>query len=238
MNARTVLSARGIAALGVVLAAASAASAAMFTGSSGNLAAQADFSVSGTNLIVRLTNSSPADVLVPADILTGVFFDVSGGGLSLTPVSALLAPGSVVLFGTDNGGNLGGEWAYAAGFSGGAGGTSYGISSSGLGIFGNANFNGPNLQGPVGVDGLQYGITSAGDNPATGNTPVTGSNALTKDAVVFTLSGLPQNFDVSRIGNVWFQYGTALSEPQIPTPTPGAAAILGLGLAIQSRRRR
>jgi uncharacterized protein (TIGR03382 family) len=108
----------------------------------------------------------------------------------------------------------------------------------GLGIFGNANFNGPNLQGPVGVDGLQYGITSAGDNPATGNTPVTGSNALTKDAVVFTLSGLPQNFDVSRIGNVWFQYGTALSEPQIPTPTPGAAAILGLGLAIQSRRRR
>jgi MYXO-CTERM domain-containing protein len=214
------------------------AMAATFSGSSGSLAAQAEFSVSGTNLVVRLTNTSVADVMVPSNVLTGVFFDVSGPSISLTPVSALLSGGSTVVYGPDNGGNVGGEWDYASGISGGAGGAAYGISSSGLGFFGSGSFGGPNLQGPASVDGLQYGITSAGDNPATGNTPVTGTNALIKHEVRFTLSGLPAHFDLARVGNVWFQYGTSTSEPQIETPAPGPLAILGLGLAAAARRRR
>lgn len=238
MSFRNALSVRALV-VAVVAGIASVASASVtFSGSSGNLAASAEFDISAGSLIVRLTNTSAADVMIPAEILTGVYFDVAGSPLSLTPVSATLYNGSVVFFGSNGGGNMGGEFAYAAGLSGAAGGADYGISSSGLGLFGNPNFNGPNLGGPAGVDGLQYGITSAGDNLATGNTPVTGGNELIKNAVEFTLSGLPQGFNLNSIGNVWFQYGTALDEPQVSTPAPGALALLGLGGLIVGRRRR
>jgi hypothetical protein len=63
---------------------------------------------------------------------------------------------------------VGGEWAYKAGIHG-PHGQDYGISSTGLDIFGSSGrFPGPNLQGPNAVDGLQFGITSAGDDPASG----------------------------------------------------------------------
>src|SRR5262249_10093584 len=137
----------------------------------------------GSTLTVTLTNTSTADVFVPTDVLTAVFFDIQNvPPLTLSPSTAMLAPGSTVYYGPTNGGDVGGEWAYAE--------TSLaeGVSSSGFGLFGAGNFGDANLQGPVGVDGLQYGITSAGDDVSTGNTPVTGGNALIKNSVVFTLT--------------------------------------------------
>lgn len=215
------------------------ADSAIFSASSANLAASAEFETSGSNLIVRLTNSSPFDVLVPADILTAVFFELNCDPLDLTPVSATLNGGSTVLFGgTDPGDVVGGEWEWEESFSGPAPhGADYGISSSGYGLFGSGEmFPGTNLQGPDGVNGLQYGITSAGDNPATGNTPVTGTNALIKNSVVFTLSGLPAGFDIDCITNVNWQYGTSLTEPNIPEPA--SALLLGIGACALLRRRR
>ena len=202
-----------------------------FSASSGSLAASATFDTSGSNLVVTLTNTSAADVLIPADALTAVFFDITGP--TLTPVSALLTQGSTVLFGPNGGGNVGGEWAYASGLSGAPHGATAGISSSGFGLFGQPNFNGSNLQGPAAVDGLQYGITSAGDNPATGNAAVTGNFALIQNSVVFTLSGLQTGASIS---NVSFQYGTALlTEPNLVPPAeipePGSLALLGVALA-------
>lgn len=221
----------------IVGAAASVASAAPYvsTATVGSLSARAEFDTAGTNLIVTLTNISAADVLIPADVLTAVFFDISGGP-TLTRVSATLAPGSTVLFGPDGGGVVGGEWAYVPD-TGVAGLSKYGIGSAGFDIFGPGDmFPGPNLQGPVGPDGLQYGITSAGDNPGTGNAPVTGGFALIKNSVVFVLSGLPQNFDPSQsISNVQFQYGTGLDEPR--TPEPSALALLMAGVLYAARRR-
>jgi hypothetical protein len=203
-----------------------------FAGSSGNLAASASFSLSGTTLTVTLSNTSMADVLAPADVLTGLFF--STGTHVLSPVSAIVATGTTVWFGPDGGGNVGGEWAYEK---------SKGISSSGFGIFGDSNFNGSELQGPEksnAVDGVQYGITSAGDNSTTGNKAVTETNALIHNVVVFTLS-TPSNFLLSDIDvtGVSFQYGTGLSEPNFPgvlqdhttpTPIPGALILLGPAL--------
>lgn len=188
-----------------------------FWASQGNLAASATFDVVGNDLSVTLTNTSGADVLVPVDVLTAVFFTINGAQPVLAPVSAILGLGSTVLFGgTDPGGVVGGEWAYGEGLGGAPSGATRGISSSGYNQFGAANFPGSNLQGPAGLDGLQYGITSAGDDPSTGNTPVTGTNALIKNQVVFLVSGLPGGFDPSsRITNVSFQYGTALNEPNI-----------------------
>jgi hypothetical protein len=228
-----------------------------FTGTSGNLAASVSFVVNSGNLVVTLTNTSTKDVLQPSDVLTGVFFTLSGATVTTTGGSALLKTGSVVVYQKNcdvnacnltGGGNVGGEWEYLAGLN--QYGANAGISSTGLNIFGSPNFNGLNLQDPLALDGLQFGITSAGDDLTTGNTGVTKS-ALIKNAVVFTMpivSGTPT------ISNITFQYGTSLgsSEPNVKgdcvsgctpvrTPEPSSLPlfILGmgvLGIAVISRR--
>jgi hypothetical protein len=212
-----------------------------YSGSQGSLSASALFENVGGNLRVTLTNTSGADVLNPSSILAAVFFDIGGASPPvLTPASAILGSGSTVLFGgTDPGGVVGGEWAFASNLSGAPGGALWGISSTGLGLFGAANFPGTNLQGPLSVGGVQYGITSFGDNPAIGNAAVTGGNALIKYQVVFELSGLPAGFDPSaRISDVQFQYGTALTDARFPEPaTGGLMLIMGIMIASRTPRR-
>lgn len=210
------------------------------TGANGR-AAEATFDVSGTDLIVTLTNTSNIDADVPTDILTAVFFAVSESPLTLTRTSAELHLGSIV---TNGGGTdplpngVGGEWAYRGGI-GPIGGGTYGISSTGLGIFGPGDrFPGGDLEPPTSPNGVEYGITTAGDNPATGNGGISGV-PLIKNSVIFVLGGLPLNFDLARIGSVSMQYGTNLAEPRDPgVPSPGAAALLALGGLAASRRRR
>ena len=215
------------------------------SGSSGNLAASVTFDHNeATNVLtVTLTNTSLSDVLVPADVLTAVLFELTGGA-TLDPVSALLGAGSTVLFdsqGQPAGGNVGGEWEY----------NTSGISSAGFGLFGDGNFNGPDLDPPDGVNGLNYGITSAGDNPLTGNSAVTGGGneqPLIKNSVVFTLNVDETNgeFFLNNITGVSFQYGTNLTEPNFTTnditlPDGGMTlSLLGLalgGLGLVARRR-
>lgn len=214
------------------------AQADLYTGSSGTLAASVDFSINGSGqLVVVLTNTSTADVLVPANILTAVFFSSNG---TLTPVGAVITAGSTYLFDAvapvPVAGNVGGEWGYASGIDG-AGNASQGISSSGFGIFGQANFGGVNLQGPSAVNGLQYGITSAGDNTATGNAAVTGRFALIQNSVTFTFN--VAGFNLGSISNVSFQYGTALTEPNVNSvPEPASALLLGSGLVAVGLWRR
>jgi hypothetical protein len=130
-----------------------------------------------------------------------------------------LGGGSTVFFGPDGGGNVGGEWAftYDSSIPSIFGKSPYGIGSAGFGIFGAANFGGPNLEDPLAVNGLNYGILSAGDNTATGNAEVTGGVPLIKNQVIFTLSGIPFSFDPqTSINNVDFVYGTDI--PEVPEP--------------------
>jgi len=156
------------------------------------LSASVDFSLAGNTLRATLTNTSTEDVTVPSQVLTAVFFYYDGNAV-LTPTSATLESGSAVLFAPSGGSgpDVGGEWVYKTGLLGVLPfGANEGISSTGAGdIFGaNDKFfssNPMNLQGPVSPDGLQYGITSAKDDPGTGNAPVTGNYALIKNAVVF-----------------------------------------------------
>jgi hypothetical protein len=87
---------------------------------------------------------------------------------------------------------------------------------------------------------LQYGITSAGDNLATGNGGVSGQH-LIKNSVVFTLGGFSGEPD-ARILAVRFLYGTSLDEPQfegqVPEPTSWALFSTGaLSLAASAYRK-
>lgn len=222
-----------------ILFAAAASADLTVSASSGNLAASATFSVSGSNLTITLDNTSLYDVDDPPDILTALFFDADCAALDLSPVSALLGPGAVVHFdAAPPGGNVGAEWEWEESFSNPAPhGADYGISSSGFSLFGAGEMFGPgDLDPPANVDGLNYGITSTGDNLATGNAAVTGNVPLIQHSVVFTLSGLPVGFTESCITNVSFQYGTDLTEPNIPEPT--TAILAGIGLCFIAGRRR
>jgi hypothetical protein len=80
---------------------------------------------------------------------------------------------------------------------------------------------------------------------ATGNAAVTGGFALTKNAVVFTLTAVPSDFTVS---NVRFLYGTSLTDPILVGGTPGdepgvpdggsTIALLGSALVAAGMLRR
>jgi hypothetical protein len=231
--------------LAVVVTTSTAAAAPItLSGSQGPLSASATIELLGpSSLRVTLTNTSTWDVAVPSHLLTALFFNLPGDP-ALTPVSALLAAGSTVLFGSAGpGGVVGGEWAYAAGLTGAPWGARQGVSSVGLGLFGPHDlFPGANLAGPESPNGDQYGITSAGDDPAVGNWPVTGKDPLILNAVTFTLNGLPDGFLLRGISDVSFQYGSALSDPNIPahSPEPGSLALvlLGIGLLAGGALRR
>ena len=214
---------------------------------SGGLSASVHFVTTATTLTVTLTNTG-GDALVPADVLTALFYNCTGCG-TLTPVSAITSgptyTGTTLTFAT--GTNVGGEWAYAAGFGGGPGGATQGISSSGFGLFGSGNFNGSNLEGPDAVDGLNFGIVSNADNTATANGGLE-SVPLTHHDVIFTLS-CSANCTNATFGNVSVQYGTSLTEPNIGggsaggsgqtlVPEPTSLLLFGSGLAMTAYRAR
>lgn len=235
-----------------LLAALSAASALAgsitFNGSDANgHSASVTFTTSGSNLLVSLSNTGSAAATVPTDILTAVFFSIPGG-VNLAPGSATVQNNSFVVDCSGAAcptlGDVGGEWAYAQGLS--AHGANAGISSTGLGLFGEPNlFGGTNLQGPASPDGVQYGIAPSGYNFALANGGLQGSAEIV-NTVSFVLSGLGPNFDVKSISGVVFQYGTSLTEPTIPgtpgqppaIPEPATFATLGSALVAAALLRR
>lgn len=198
---------------------------------------QAQFTVSGGNLVVVLTYTSNTPINNPTDVLTAILFTTTD--TTLGTVSALLTPGSNVVNCTaangctaPSGGNVGGEWAYN--LTGGQFGTNAGIGSAGLNIFGSGNFSGPNLQGPVAVNGLQFGIIGGGTvNFANGDL---GNSALINNSVTFTLSGEGCATAAGCFSNVHFIYGTSLDSTVIPEPA--SILLIGSGLVGAYRLRK
>ncbi|HKQ46706.1 MAG TPA: XDD4 family exosortase-dependent surface protein [Phycisphaerae bacterium] len=211
------------------------------------LSASISFHATGNDLVITLTNSAQTDVMLPLEILTAVYYDVSGPALGLGRTSAVIGPESSLLFPPATPFDpapkgVGGEWEYNEGVTNAPFGQAYAIRSAGLGILFTGvggRFPGANLQGPSNVNGVQYGITSALDNSATGNSPVTGgAGALIKNQVIFTLSGLPAGFDpLAMISSVQFQYGTTRCDVEgtvdrcVPdVPEPSTLILIALGV--------
>jgi hypothetical protein len=236
-----------------------ARSAVMYTGSGpGNDAGETNsasvvfnLSVSGTttDLVVTLTNTALYKPNDPSDILTAVFFSLTGDP-TLTKVSALLNAGSVGVESGSNltvaGGVVGGSWTYAAGLSGAPGSANEGISAAGFSVFGPGNlFPGAALPDdsptPGGVGG---GLTTAVDDGSQYNGGLSGRPFI-KDSAVFTLGAVPASFTLAGISAVSFQYGTTLgSEPNVAgilVPEPSAVALAFAGivlLGLLTRKRR
>ncbi|MEH2281498.1 MAG: XDD4 family exosortase-dependent surface protein [Nostoc sp.] len=212
-------------------------------GTSAALGATAVFdnSIAG-KLTLTLTNTGPG-ASAPSDVLTGLFWDYAGSPLTNLTLSSAKAP-TVITNNVTTGTNVdltkvGGnkvEWGFAkttasSGLGGAAGVANpvtqhYGIGTAGFGIS-------PGF-GLSGGQQFNYGIITGYDSA----NPAVSGGTFVKNSATFVFSGLPTGFDLSKIQNLRFQYGTALNEPSTyyiapppppkKVPEPGATVALGL----------
>lgn len=189
--------------------------------SSHSLSASADFNFTGSQLILTLTNNNPAGV--PSDILTGIFFDLSGTP-SLSYVSGVTASGSCVT-GTTCPPAVDvksiNEWVFAQSLSSPLTGITehYGVGTAGFG----------GILSTGGGQQFNYGLVNGLVDP---NNPVA-NGTLIDDSVKLTFNLTPGLYTVS---NVRFQYGTSLDEPSLTghatVPEPGTMITLSTGFGM------
>jgi hypothetical protein len=240
-----------LAVFAAIAAAASSASAATFQygyGATDNATAnsapatgaraQADFSLSGADLIVTLTNLT-TDAVGNGSELTAVYWNADANNGSFASVG--LNSGSYVLvngtqyfsggvgspLGGDAGASQAGWYAYGNSLALNTG-QQFGLSSAGLDLSYTSPFR--SLAGessdtssyvPPGPDGPNGGIIGAG-----GVTNNLLNNAVVSNSLIFTISGVGEGFKLDSIKNVEFQYNTTRVETNaVPLP---AAAWMGL----------
>ena len=198
--------------------------------------ATAEFTLDASgHLVLKLTNTSTADVQNASQVLTGLFFDINGDP-ALAALTATTCSNCIVNHTDPDPTNVAGEWAFLHKTDL-AFGANYGVSAVGLDLFGEKNLIGPKLLDPGTPGPIDFGITSKGDNPATGNGSIAGV-PLIQNFVVFTFAA-SAGFDLRSIDgdHLTWQYGTSLAEA---VPEPGTLALFGTGLLsmIAVRRRR
>lgn len=214
------------------------------------LSATATFELSGTDLKITLENTGDPAKSNP-DILMALFWNNYGSG-TLTPVlnSVAFPTGSSLYNGT--GGLLTADqqdfnkhWAYKTGLTL-PGSANSGISAAGFSGSGSFGPSGNFSASGINLDGLDYGIVN---DLAAGNTINPASKKIFADSALEFRFTVSQDFSLSDILNVSFQYGTAIFDddepnipsdsPRIPVPDAGAtASLLGAGLIGLSLLRR
>jgi MYXO-CTERM domain-containing protein len=206
------------------------------------LSAQADFQIiNPTTLQISLRNTStgaPGGFTNAASLLTGLSWDFGAAGNNASDVK--ITGGTIVMGATSQslnfssgaygpGTNVGGEWGY--GNSGSGASLPNMISGNNAGT---TAFGGPNLDGPVSLNGPQAGLASAYLPVALG-----GMGAI-QDEVVATLNlnGNLANLDFLAANGAKIEFGSDALFLNGNVPAPGAASLLVAGLALGRRRRR
>jgi hypothetical protein len=192
----------------------------VFVATSGNLAAEARFWQDGSNLMIQLTNTSTVNPATVSEVLTALFFNIAGQP-TLTPISVVMTAGSKILYPITlptDGKTVSFEWAYRAGDVKSPGNMEYGVSVTAFNaIFKPADrFPGPSLHGNGNnMSDVSFGLVGPGKTN-TGSNAMTGQLSFIQDSVIFTLAGLPEDFDLlTDIDHVWFQYGNSLNSPSM-----------------------
>jgi len=207
---------------------------AIFVGSGSNaqgqLEAEAIFTLVNANTLqITLENIDPRPAETNADLLSGLFFNVTGSPTLLT-TAAVVAPGSSIVdspftptgsnTGTGPGTDVAVEWAYKEGAISGFSGLNYGFASAGLGgAFGSGDVieSGARwgAQGGSAPNGLDFSLLPTSNTaPPSCGSGCDNQGPFVQYAVVFTLTGFTGH-SLNDIYGVAFQYGTAPSLTEV-----------------------
>lgn len=199
--------------------------------------------VNGNQLQITLANTAiypPITNFNASQGLLGLYFNIDGEApLALTPSSAVLGSGSTAV---GNAGNPGAGWAYNSGQLA-VGGASYNnwLVAAGLGALGGSGGYGNFCTADcVKLRGPDFAIYPTGFSNGNASVKV----PYFVNTVVFTLSGLPQGFNLASLNQVSAQYGGNLVAGTVPasmidygpvdshSPEPGTASVLLIAGAI------
>lgn len=180
----------------------------------------AEFAITGNVLTITLTNTSSMQMGGLGEVFTGLTWNITDAGVSLTPVSAMVAPGSsVVGNGATPDVDISSEWAFRDDLVGyGLSGMGTPIGPYGLGSMGDVNFMeafGPherfdtttNLWGPASPNGVQAGIVSQIDGANLFSPPFANKGPFVQDQVLLTFD-ITGDLQESEIVDVVPLFGT------------------------------
>jgi hypothetical protein len=201
-------------------------------------------------LTLTLTNTSGSAVTQNGNVLQGLFFNYSGSGFILSADTAMVAATSTVInYANPNIKNVSGEWAYNTDVAS----HNYGIASAGLNLFGPGDtFGGASpITSNSPPDGPAWGIVSLSTQTGqpTGGGPGDEAFPMIRNEVIFSFT-VTSGFDITKVGNVAFQYGTALNlsngtpdggggggPHDVTTPAPAGLVLFATALPVLALRR-
>ncbi len=214
----------------------------------------AEFSIDDDVLTIVLTNTSTMQMGGLGEVLTGLTWDISAGGVELDPESVMVATGSsVVGTGATPDVDVSSEWAFRDDLALGNNAMGDPLGEFGVGSMGNANSQetfGPhdrfdtstNLWGPASPNGAQGGIVSSVDDTNLQDPPFENKGPFVQNEVIMTFEIDDDDLDEDDIENVQALFGTNGMTTTMVTPEPATVVIWsllgGLALGIGWWRRR
>lgn len=214
------------------------------TGANADKQASVDFTVVGSQIKIVLTNTFTGITTQPNQVLTAVFWNVTGTP-AWTKGSAGFTPGSYIVDGSTPD-TPAQHWGFRRSTmdldpTGGTNFRGYGLSATGIGLFDDSHVFQTGGGTPL-FNGADFGLV--GNKFST--TPMPSGKPLIFNSMTFYLNAT-SGFDLANLKDVRFLWGTDLAEFQgggemfppdaVPEPASMAMAALGAMAAWSARRK-